>query len=335
MVGSPARRWEFWAEHAERWILEAVKHGVPLDFASDPPYQKPRDNFIREHEQVKWMDEEVARLVEEGTVRELREEEWCWISPMHLVDKPGPKRFRLVIDMRAVNEHLMAAKCKFEGLGTILRMSGPGWWAFSFDLEAGYHHFLIREKDQKWLGFKWGGKRYVFRVLPFGLSVSPLWFTKILRTVVRKWRRSGILVVAYLDDFIVLARSAAELRHIRDKIIEPDLANFGLVRAPAKGHWEPTQVINILGLQIDFVGGLVKIPKDKIDKCRKAAALVAKGDPVSARALAAVSGKFVSLARAFAPARLYTREFYKLIDAAGRRKWEWDDTVVLTEKAIR
>lgn len=81
------------------------------------------------------MDREIAKMLGSRAVRKLRTGEQCWVSPVHLVDKTGPKKFRLVIDMRELNTHLISAKCKFEGLGSILRLASLGWWAFSFDLE--------------------------------------------------------------------------------------------------------------------------------------------------------------------------------------------------------
>lgn len=336
VVGNPAKNWEFWARFADLDITTAVRWGVPLAWKGETPVQgKAKGNFIQGMEQEEWMEKEVEKMLESRAIKVVEKGEECWISPVHLVPKNGPKKFRLVIDMRELNLFLVLAKCKFEGLGSILRLASKGWWAFSFDLEQGYFHFLMRREDQNWLAFEWKGVTYAYRVMPFGLAVLPLWFTKILRTVIRKWRAQGIFVVAYLDDFIVLASSAEELLRIREEIIKPDLEGFGLVRAPGKGHWEPTQVIDILGLTLDLEGGWVKIPREKVVACRKAIAMVAKGDSMSARALAGVAGKLIAVARAFAPARLFTREFYRIIDAAERNRWQWDDKVTLTEKAMK
>lgn len=61
-------------------------------------------------------------------------------------------------------------------------------YMFSFDLKSGYHHVEIFQPHQTFLGFSWdfqGETRfYVFTVLPFGLSVAPYIFTKILRPLV-------------------------------------------------------------------------------------------------------------------------------------------------------
>jgi hypothetical protein len=41
-------------------------------------------------------------------------------------------------------------------------------------------------------------------VLPFGLSVAPLIFTKCMRELVGFWRSGGLRLLVYLDDFLFL-----------------------------------------------------------------------------------------------------------------------------------
>jgi hypothetical protein len=47
------------------------------------------------------------------------------------------------------------------------------------------------------------GQLYQFRVLPFGLSLSPLVFTKILKPVLKWAHRKGLRLSAYLDDSLI------------------------------------------------------------------------------------------------------------------------------------
>ena len=48
----------------------------------------------------------------------------------------------------------------------------PSEWMFAFDLKSGYHDMDIVPQHRKYLGFEWGGKYFVFTVLPFGLSTA-------------------------------------------------------------------------------------------------------------------------------------------------------------------
>ena len=73
---------------------------------------------------------------------------------------------------------------------------------YKFDLRHGYHHIDIFPEHQTYLGFSWfyeGKLRYfVFTVLPFGLSVAPYCFTKIVRALVKFWSFNGIKIVVLL-----------------------------------------------------------------------------------------------------------------------------------------
>ena len=75
---------------------------------------------------------------------------------------------------------------------------------YKFDISQGYHHENIDENHQKYLGFSWkidGKIRYfMFTVLPFGLCSAPFIFTKVMRSLVKFWRREEIKICVYIDD---------------------------------------------------------------------------------------------------------------------------------------
>ena len=70
--------------------------------------------------------------------------------------------------------------------------------------KSSYHHVDICPNRQKYLGCAWpfsGVFRYfTFAVLPFGLSSACFCFTKLMRPLVRRWRKMGHNNFIYLDD---------------------------------------------------------------------------------------------------------------------------------------
>jgi hypothetical protein len=56
-----------------------------------------------------------------------------------------------------------------------------GDWAISFDLEDGFHAIPIHPDDRKYFTFFIGGKVCQFAALPFGWTLSPFIFTKVMR----------------------------------------------------------------------------------------------------------------------------------------------------------
>ena len=133
-----------------------------------------------------------------------------------------------------------------------------------------------------------------------------------MRIVVKHWRKLGIAVLVYLDYFLVAANAKDILLQHR-MIIEKDLETLGLVREKEKGSWEPTQIIQHLGLVIDTREGMIFIPEDKLNNLENQLKILIQENQSSARTLASVAGKVISLSKAFAPARIYTRELYVLI----------------------
>ena len=67
-----------------------------------------------------------------------------------------------------------------------------GFCFTTLDLKNGYHHIKIHNSHTGYLGFAWdfqGQTKYLqFLVMPFGLSSASYIFTKMLRSLVNKWR---------------------------------------------------------------------------------------------------------------------------------------------------
>ena len=136
------------------------------------------------------------------------------ISPLSATENSAVKK-RLILDLRYVNKHIHTHKVKFDdwkGLQNFLNASSK--FMFKFDPESRYHHIYINETFQTYFGFSWkidGKVRYfVFTVLPFGLNSAPFLFTKIVRPLVKYWRKYLVKIPCFLDDGPSLAESFSE-----------------------------------------------------------------------------------------------------------------------------
>ena len=81
-----------------------------------------------------------------------------------------------------------------------------------WNLKDAYLHIAIDPSDKKWLGFSIDEQTYRFKSLPFGLSTAPRTFTRIVKVVAEHFRRKGVSVFVYLDDWLLTAPSAGVLR---------------------------------------------------------------------------------------------------------------------------
>ena len=102
------------------------------------------------------------------------------------------------------------------------------------------------------LPFAWtfssGRIRYFhFSVLPFGLSSAPYLFTKLLKSLVKKWRTEGKPIVVFLDDGL----GAAPNHNIKAKIdslaVHSDPLKSGFLQAKEENAvWDPHSVYHKL-----------------------------------------------------------------------------------------
>jgi len=85
---------------------------------------------------------------------------------------------------------------------------------------------------------------------------------------------------------------------------------------------------------IDTTKEEVQIPIEKISLLRENLMNLVSQQQCIARQLAGIAGRLISVARAFSPARLFTRSFYQLIKEHQHLKWDWDTVIVLQESEL-
>lgn len=184
-----------------------LKNYVPL-FSRDV-WSLIQSEILRPYEltwdQKMWLEKKVLWLEKLGAITKVGTARSCpaallEVSPIFLVSKLGPKRYRLVIDLRRLNKRLPEKLFRFEGLGGLLRSVGKGWSMITLDLRDGYHHVLMDEEAWHFLGFHVENDWYQYRVLPFGLSQAVWVFSKIMQALVAHWRQMGIASGSHVDD---------------------------------------------------------------------------------------------------------------------------------------
>ena len=75
-------------------------------------------------------------------------------------------------------------------------------WAFSLDLTDAYLHVQIHPLSGKYLQFTPNGRRYHFKAVPFGLSISPSIFRILMTAIATNLRKKAIIMHPYQDDWL-------------------------------------------------------------------------------------------------------------------------------------
>ncbi|KAK3287031.1 hypothetical protein CYMTET_5441 [Cymbomonas tetramitiformis] len=170
--------------------------------------------------------------------------------------------------------------------------------------------------------------------LPSGWNDSPRIFVKVMKVLVeclrlprraggcgREEHQQGARVLPYMDDFLVLLGSRVEALRARE-LASRVLVRLGLERNEKKGHWEPTQLVEHLGL--DLKAGQFHVTLARLQRIHlQANALLREASRqrrwLPARKLAVFTGLCQSVSLAVPPARLYLWELHFVITT--KRGW--------------
>ncbi len=105
-------------------------------------------------------------------------------------------------------------------------------------------------------------RRISTRSLPFGLSLSPRVFTKVVEAALVPLREQGVRILNYLDDWLILAQSRRQLSAHRDLVLK-HLSLLGLRVNWEKSKLVPTQRISFLGMEFDSVNQTARLTQER------------------------------------------------------------------------
>ncbi len=132
----------------------------------------------------------------------------------------------------------------------------------SIDLKDAYIHVLILPWHRPFLQFAFERRAYQYKVLPFGLSLSPRVFTKVVEAALVPLRERGVRILNYLDDWLILAQSREQLCAHKDLVLR-HLSQLGLRVSWVKSKLVPTQRISFLGMELDSVNQTARLTQKR------------------------------------------------------------------------
>jgi hypothetical protein len=336
-VGNVSASWKEWKKlGASDWLLEGIRYGFRMCPLGEEWRPRGGRNMIQDKEQEAYMDKHINEMQLSGTLIEVGFMPKGVYGMRLIPKKSDSKKMRNVINMRGLNIGLPYNKMKLESLQSVLPMIRPGDYLVTVDIKDAYHHFLVNPEDWSFLGIQWRNRHFLFRVLPFGASTSPYYFSKAMKVPIGALRREGVRVSNFFDDIITANQSLEGALRDRSRLLQV-LSDLGMVRAENKGFFEPVKRVVYLGLEIDTRSCRVFITKDKILQIRATAQLLLRKKlAIPRKVIHKFCGKIASVIAAFAPARLISRSLYNsmgMLELKNPSKWWWEK-VPLTKEAI-
>ena len=109
----------------------------------------------------------------------------------------------LVIVLSILNQYVRKQPFKMETFKSVRQSIFINDWAVSIDLTNAYLRVPIHPQTRKYLRFMYRQQVFQFRALPFGMSLSPWIFTKLMDVIAAHLRQRAISLFQYLDNWLV------------------------------------------------------------------------------------------------------------------------------------
>lgn len=165
------------AEFNDIFALESDKMTVNNFYTQKLKLNDDSPVYVKNYRLPYSQRDEIQRQVEKLMKNDLIEpSSAAYKSPILLVPKKsenGEKKWRLCIDYRLVNKKLVADKYPLPRIEDILDSLGRAKHFSIVDLFSGFHQIPIEENSRDLTTFSTAGGSFRWKVVPFGLNVSP------------------------------------------------------------------------------------------------------------------------------------------------------------------
>ncbi len=260
-----AQRLEAWLTlpSLSRWLTRTIRLGYAIQFARRPP----KFNGVLETSvavrNAPVLREEIAVLLAKDAIEPVPPAEMRqgFYSPYFIVPKKGGG-LRPILDLRVLNRALHKLPFKMLTHRRMIKCIQPQDWFAAIDLKDAYFHVSILPRHRPFLRFAFEGRAWQYRVLPFGLSLSPRVFTKVVEGALTPLREVGVRILNYLDDWLILAQSREQLGDHRVLVLR-HLSQLGLRVNWEKSKLSPVQRISFLGVELDSVSMTARLTEER------------------------------------------------------------------------
>lgn len=173
--------------------------------------QKPLNlkNYRTPFALKKHMEENLEKMIENDSIEESVSP---WNMPILLVakkvDNSNEKKYRLVVDMRKLNELIEEDVFPLPLIDEILSQLGKAEYFSVLDLYSGFNQIVLDEDSRKFCSFSANGRKWQYKRMPQGLKTAPAFFSRMMENTL-----SGLIGVScflFMDDLICFGKNLKE-----------------------------------------------------------------------------------------------------------------------------
>ncbi|XP_058455232.1 uncharacterized protein LOC131432752 [Malaya genurostris] len=228
-------------------ITDAAVHEI--ETTSNVPINKRQYRFPEATK--KHINDEIEEMRRQGIIRPSKSP---WNAPVLCVPKKddefGNKKYRIVVDFRALNLVTKPFVYPIPLIDEILDNLGNSKYFSTLDLKSGFYQVPINSKDAAKTAFSTPKGHFEFTRMPMGLRNSPSTFQRLMNTVL--YEIKDVKAIVYLDYIIVFGSTIEEHNDNLCKVLRA-LRRHNLKVEPGKCQILKTE-IKYLGHAIDKEG---------------------------------------------------------------------------------
>ncbi|KAL0183550.1 hypothetical protein M9458_019246, partial [Cirrhinus mrigala] len=289
------------------WVLRTVERGYRIQFGAPPPPFIGVSPTLVGPEQGLVMEQEVVSLLRKEAIEVVppHDRESGFYSRYFIVPKKDGG-LRPILDLRVLNRSVMKLKFRMLTLKQVVSQIRSEDWFVTIDLKDAYFHVSILPQHRKFLRFAFRGEAYQYRVLPFGLALSPRTFTKCVDAALAPLRLQGIRILNYIDDWLILAQSERLAAQHRDVVLA-HMKELGLRLNAKKSVLSPLQRTTYLGVVWDSTTMQARLSPARIESILAAVRRVKVGRSLTVKQFQQLLGLMAAASNVIPFGLLYMR----------------------------
>ena len=245
-----------------------------------------------------------------------------FISPLGVVPKKSEGEFRLIHHLSypegySINDSIPREFCSVSYASIdeaikIVKSVGPGCFLAKTDIQSAFRIIPVNASEHHLLGFRWRGKYYYDKCLPMGCSSSCSIFETFSSSLhwiaQQKLKANG--VVHILDDFMFVDPTFYQCKQSLSKFVTL-CTDLGVPLASEK-TFAPATTMSFVGLEIDTIEMVVRLPEDKLVKGREVIRSISSRKKVTLRELQSAIGFLNFACAVVVPGRTFLRRLTNL-----------------------
>ena len=239
------------------------------------------------------------------------------LSPLNSVPKSTPGERRVILDLSfpaegCVNDGISkdvylgeVVNLKYpsvDDLVNLIKQKGRNCHIFKRDLKRAYRQIPIDPGDVNLVGFHWKNHIFVDRVLSMGLRSSAHICQRVTSAVIYMMKKSGYLLLNYLDDFAGAERPDESI-HVFD-LLGKMLENCGLEESKDKAC-APSTVMTFLGVEFNTSDFTLYVTPDRVQEIEVLVQDWLLKSTATVRELQSLLGKLHFISSCVRPGRLF------------------------------